>query len=110
MAGLIWLIGGIWWLTIRFLAYQRAGFGVGRGAVVMRYSRGLALYEVHVPIEVADCVILTRSIWQRHSGTCNIELRGFGEKRRRHRVFALPYEQAQALIDRLLSLQETQSR
>lgn len=110
MAGLIWLIGGIWWLAIRFLAYQRAGFGVGRGAVVMRYSRGLALYEVHVPVEVADCIILTRSVWQRRSGTCNIELRCFGEKRRRHRVFALPYEQAQALIDRLLSLQETQSR
>ena len=61
----------------------------------------MAFYEVHVPLEVADCAILTRSPWQVRSGTCTVELRCFGEKRRRHRVRALPYDQARALVGRL---------
>ena len=100
-AGLLLLIGGGWWLIIRGMGFRWAGFGVGSGAVTMRYSRGLALYAVHVPVEVADCAILTRSPFQKRSGTCTVELRCFGEKRRRHRVPALPYWAAQALVDRL---------
>ena len=83
--------------------FFRSGFGVGNGAVTLRYARGLALYEVHVPAEVADCILLTRSPWQRRSGACTVEVRCFGEKRRRHRVRALPYEQARALVERLLT-------
>lgn len=51
---------------------------------------GLALYAVHVPLEVADCAILSRSPFQVRSGTCTVELRCFGEKHRRHRALALP--------------------
>jgi hypothetical protein len=35
------------------------------------------------------------------SGTCTVEVRCFGEKRRRHRVLALPYDQALALVEKL---------
>ena len=101
MAAVLWGIGGLWWFFIRLQGFLHAGFGVGRGAVTLRYSRGLALYEVHIPAEVADCVILTRSPWQVRSGTCTVEVRCFGEKRRRHRVLALPYDQALALVEKL---------
>ena len=57
MLAAVWFFAGGWWLSIRLAGYFRAGFGVGRGAVTMRYSRGLALYEVHVPCEVADCLV-----------------------------------------------------
>ncbi len=103
VAGLLWLFGSLWWLVIRCAGFFRSGFGVGNGAVTLRYARGLALYEVHVPAEVADCILLTRSPWQRRSGACTVEVRCFGEKRRRHRVRALPYEQARALVERLLT-------
>lgn len=98
----LWLAGGLWWLTVRLLGFFQAGFGVSRDAVSVCYSRGLALYRVYVPLEVADCAILTQSPWQKHSGTCTVEIRCFGEKRRRHRVFALPYDQAVQLAERLL--------
>lgn len=101
MAAVIVGIAGAWWFFIRLGGYLHAGFGVGRGAVTLRYARGLAMYEVHIPLEVADCAILTRSPWQKRSGTCTVEVRCFGEKRRRHRVRALPYEQAAALIERM---------
>ena len=49
----------------------------------------------------ADCLIVTRSPWQRRSGTCQVELLSFGEQRRRHRVRGLPYEPVAFLRDRL---------
>ena len=101
MASVIWMIGGAWWLLVRLVGFRWSGFGVGGGAVTLRYTRGLALYAVHVPLEVADCAILSRSPFQVRSGTCTVELRCFGEKHRRHRALALPYEQAKALVERL---------
>ncbi len=100
----VWFLAGAWWLFIRLTGYFRAGFGVGRGAVTMRYPRGLALYEIHVPCEVADCLIIHRNPWEQRNGTCTVELRCFGEKRRRHRVRALPYEAAAMLAGRLLEM------
>lgn len=97
----VWFIGCAWWLLIRLAGYRWSGFGVGSGAVTIRYSRGLALYAVHVPLEVADCAILKRSPFQRRGGTCTVELRCFGEKHRRHRALALPYDQARALVERI---------
>jgi uncharacterized membrane protein YdbT with pleckstrin-like domain len=102
MLATIWFIAGAWWLLIRIFSYTRAGVGVSDRAVTMRYSRGLALYEIHVPREVADCAVITRNPWQRYSGTCTMELRCFGEKRRRHRVRALPYQQAKILAQKLM--------
>ena len=94
---------GLWWLIIRLIGFAQAGFGVGREAVVIRYPRGLALYEVHVPLEVTDCLIVTQNPFQRRTGTCTLEVRCFGEKRRRHRVRALPYLPLLALIRRFRS-------
>lgn len=102
MLAAIWFIGGLWWLLIQLSAYVRAGFGVSEHAVTLRYSRGLALYEIHVPREAADCVRITRFPWQRLNGTCSIELRCFGEKRRKHRVRALPYKEAIRLSEQLI--------
>ena len=101
MASVIWMIGSAWWLLVRLVGFRWSGFGVGGGAVTLRYTRGLALYAVHVPLEVADCAILSRSPFQVRGGTCTVELRCFGEKHRRHRALALPYEQAKALVERL---------
>lgn len=58
---------GLWWLIIRLIGFAQAGFGVGREAVVIRYPRGLALYEVHVPLEVTDCLIVTQNPFQRRT-------------------------------------------
>ena len=101
MASVIWMIGSAWWLLVRLVGFRWSGFGVGGGAVTLRYTRGLALYAVHVPLEVADCAILSRPPFQVRGGTCTVELRCFGEKHRRHRALALPYEQAKALVERL---------
>ncbi len=98
----LWLVGSLWWLTVRLLGFFQAGFGVSRDAVSLCYSKGLALYRVYVPLEVADCAMITQSPWQKRNGTCTVEVRCFGEKRRRHRVFALPYSQALKLAEKLL--------
>ncbi len=100
-AAVLWIVGSGWWLLVRLAGFQWSGFGVGSDAVTMRYSRGLALYAVHVPLEVADCAILTQSPWQKRAGICTVELRCFGEKHRRHRVWALPYTQAKTLVERI---------
>lgn len=98
----LWFIIGSWWLCIRLYGYLRAGFGVDERAVTMRYPYGLALYEIHIPQEVADCIVIYRNPWQIRKGTCTVELRTFGEKRRRHRVNALPYESAKELTEQLM--------
>lgn len=102
MLAVVWFIAGAWWLSVRLAAYSRAGLGVSGRAVTMRYCRGLALYEIHVPREVADCAKITRSPWQMRNGTCTVELRCFGEKQRRHRVTAMPYEASRELLRQLL--------
>ncbi len=95
------MIGFGWWLVIRAIGFWRSGFGVSARAVTLRYSRGLALYEVQIPLEVADSIQITRSIFQRFGGTCTVEVHTFGEKRRRHRVMDLPYLPAAALARQL---------
>ena len=101
MLAAVWFLAGIWWLLVRLSGYFRAGFGVSSRAVTMRYTRGLALYEIHVPREAADCAWIIQAPWQRKSGICTVELRCFGEKRRRHRVRALPVEEARRLANLL---------
>ena len=103
MLAAVWFLIGIWWLLIRLTGYQRAGFGVSGEAVTMRYSRGLALYEIHVPREVADYIHISQAPWQQSGGTCTVELRCFGEKRRKHRVRALPYAQTRKLVELLIN-------
>lgn len=97
----LWAVGASWWLLVRFLGFYQAGFGVGRGAAAICYSRGLALYRVYIPLEVTDCAVIRRSPWQCRSGGCTVDLRCFGEKRRRHRVRHLPYDQALDLAQKL---------
>ncbi len=89
---LLCLVGGAWWLAVRLYGFFGAGVGCGREAVSLCYSRGLALYRVYLPREVVDCVTITRSPWQRRRGECTVRFRCFGEKRRTHRVWGLPYE------------------
>lgn len=101
VAAALWAAGATWWLLVRFLGFYQAGFGVGRGAAAICYSRGLALYRVYIPLEVTDCAIIRRSPWQQNSDGCTVELRCFGEKRRRHRVRHLPYRQALGLVHKL---------
>lgn len=98
----IWFTIGAWWLCINLYGFLCAGFGVGKRAVTVRYPYGLALYEIHIPKEVADCIVLYRNPWMVRHGTCTVELRTFGEKRRRHRVKALPYESARLLAEQLI--------
>lgn len=40
MAALLWGLFGLWWFAVRLIGYLRAGFGVSRDAVTIRYSRG----------------------------------------------------------------------
>lgn len=103
--GTLWLLvpqmGGVlcllwcgvcgWWLAVRFLGYRSAGLGIGERAVSLRCYRGLALFEIHIPIEVVDAVVLTQSPRQRKKSICTVTVRCFGEKRRRYRVPALPF-------------------
>ncbi|MBR5540549.1 MAG: PH domain-containing protein [Clostridia bacterium] len=88
---LVCTVWGIWWFIVRFLGFRGAGFGADREAVTVWYPRGLALYRVYLPREVVDHVTVTQSVWQRHTGTCTVTVRSFGDKKRRHRVWGLPY-------------------
>ncbi len=83
-----------WWLIVRLLGVKEAGFGADEHSVTVCYPRGLALYRVHLPREVTDCITLTRSPFQKRQGLCTVEVRCYGEKRRRHRVWNIPYEAA----------------
>lgn len=89
---LICTVFGVWWLTIRFLGFRSAGFGADSDAVTVWYPKGLALYRVYLPREVLDHITVTQSIWQRRAGTCTVTARSFGDKKRKHRVWGLPYE------------------
>ena len=115
---LVWLCGGIvllffpvwppavivvigvalWWLFLRLLGAKEAGVGITADTVTICYPRGLALYRVHLPAHVTDCITITRTPFQRWRGLCTVEIRCYGEKRRRHRVWGLPYAAAKELL------------
>ena len=89
---LLWSIFSGWWLAVRWLGFANAGFGCGETSVSLCYPCGLALHRVYLPRQVIDCVTITRSCGQRRRGTCSVRVRCFGEKRRTHRVWGLPYD------------------
>ncbi|MBQ9963740.1 MAG: PH domain-containing protein [Clostridia bacterium] len=116
VSAVLWILGGawhapafvaavfgVWWCAVRWLGYKSAGLGLGEEAVTVRYPRGLALYQVQMPRKTVDHVTVTQSVWQRRRGLCTVTVRCFGEKKRRHRVWGLPYEavnkEKQALLE-----------
>lgn len=101
-AAFLLIVGGLWWLTIRLFAFRRAGFGISPSAdaICLRYSRGLALYELHLPRQSVDSITLTRPFLRPNATTCTVHIRCFDEKRRRYRVWSLPYAEARALAER----------
>ncbi len=94
LAGLFF---GGWWLLVRLWGYDRGGWGITDTAVSLCYPRGLALYRVQLPRCVTDCITVTQTPFQRWRGTCTVQVRCFGEKRRRHRVWGLPFENVENL-------------
>lgn len=91
------LIGGGWWFTVRLVGFFYAGIGIGDGALVMRYPRGLAFYELQLPLSSLDGLIYRQGPFQRRRGVCHVFVRCFGEKQRRHRVFGVDEAAVNAL-------------
>lgn len=96
------LVFGGWWFWVRLLGWRGAGFGADCRAVTVRYPRGLALYQVHLPCEAVDEVAVTQGFWQRRAGTCTVTVRCFGEKKRRHRVWGMSYDETLAEIKQMV--------
>ena len=96
----LWAAAGFaWWMLVRAIGFSKSGVGVDRRAVSLCYVRGLALYEVHIPRETADSITLTQSPLQQRRGTCNVTVRTYGEKYRRHRVRGIRREDALRLAE-----------
>ncbi len=95
---IVWTGGTVWWLLVRLFGMRQAGFGYGRGAVSLCYPRGLALYSVYLPENVLDLVTVTQSYFQRRRSVCTVRVRCFGEKKRTHRVWELPYDAVMHLL------------
>ncbi len=96
---LVVLIAGGWWFTVRLVGFFHAGFGILNGAVVMRYTRGFALYELQVPLASVDGILYRQGPFQKRNDTCHVFLLCFGEKQRRHRLFGMD----QTALKRLLA-------
>lgn len=95
---IIWTGFGLWWLLVRLLGLRQAGFGCTREAIALCYPRGLAFYHVYLPDEVLDSITITQSYFQRHRGSCTVRVRCFGEKKRTHRLWGLPYDAVRHMI------------
>lgn len=89
--GLLWLLFSAWWLAVRGYACRCAGGDCRDGMVCLCYPRGLAVHRVCVPMKFVDCVTVTQSPWQRRRGSCTVRVRCFGEKKRVHRLWEMPY-------------------
>lgn len=96
---ILWTVPCVWWLCIRLLGVRQAGFYYGEKAVTVCYPRGLALYRVYLPRETTDYVTVTQSWFQRRRGLCTVQVRCFGEKKRKHRVWGLPYELVKYMVE-----------
>ncbi len=97
-AAVLWTLFSLWWLAIRTIGFYQAGFGYDSSAVLLCYPRGLALHRVYLPRPVVDCVVITRSRYQRKQGFCTVTVRCFGEKKRTHRVWGLSYATVRELL------------
>lgn len=91
-------VWAVWWLCIRLLGARNDGLGQTADGITVWYTRGLATERVFLPKGAVDYVAVTQSPIGRRRGTCHVTVRCFGEKKRRYRVWGLPYEAVRAML------------
>ena len=97
-ASFVWIGFSVWWLWVRWFGVKQAGFSYGKEGVVLSYPQGLALYRVYLPYNAVDTVTVTQSPFQRRRRVCSVRVRCYGEKKRVHRLWGLPYGEVKELL------------
>lgn len=91
-------VWALWWLCIRLLGARTDGLGQDMRGLVVWYTRGLATERVYLPREAVDYIAIVQSPLGRWRHTCRVSIRCFGEKKRRYRVWGLPYAAVQEFV------------
>jgi len=99
-AGLYGLGLSFWWLAVRWIGFRRAGIGISEAAVTLRYARIFSFYEIQIPRETADAVILRRPVRPGPKATCSVAVQSYREKQKRHHVYGLPLAETEKLIQK----------
>lgn len=88
----------LWWMVARAIGFRHTGASGCGETRTMRYVKGLALYTAIVRKEKILGVTYRKSPVQRFTGRCTVIVEIWGEKRIRHKIPGLLFEEAEKLF------------
>jgi len=91
-------IPSLYLLAVKFAAKFTAGIGVGQDTVTLKYCTFTRFHTVIVPKSRIAYVKLTRTIFQRLSGTCDVWVCSRGEHASKHRIRGIGVKEAEELL------------
>lgn len=97
------LVLSMWRLLVSVRAYSSSGLGINDNTISCGYSRGFALYNVHIPVEKIQMVKITQNIFQQKSNLCNITVLVKSDKKTAHLVKGVPIDAAIMVKDSIVS-------
>lgn len=91
-------IPAIYLLLVKFTAKFTSGIGVSDNSVTLKYCTGSQFHTVIIPKSRVAYVRLSRSIFQRFSGCCDVWVYSRGERAARHRVRGIRFDDAEKIV------------
>lgn len=89
--GLMGLVPVILFLIVRIISFRTAGVGVRDGMITLKYSKGLTLHTLLVPMDKVAKIEFRQTYWQARKGRCDLYLHTTTEARsKKHRCRSLP--------------------
>jgi uncharacterized membrane protein YdbT with pleckstrin-like domain len=97
-AALMLLAPSLLFLLVRWIDFRTGGIGFsGDGGCVLRYSQGFRLHTAIIPGDKIAMAKVTRNIFQRFRGRCNLIVYSASVKRKRHICRNMVFDQIAGL-------------
>lgn len=92
-------IPSVYLVIVKLAAKFTAGIGVGEDTVTLKYCTFSRFHTVIVPKSRIAYVKLTRTVFQRVNGTCDVWVYSRGERASRHRIRGIDAGEAEKLLN-----------
>ncbi|MGN0674645.1 MAG: PH domain-containing protein [Oscillospiraceae bacterium] len=91
-------IPAVYLLIVKITAKFTSGIGLSDSAVTMKYCSGSQFHTVIIPKSRVVYVRLSRSIFQRFNGCCDVWVYSRGERAAKHRIRGIRFDEAEKIV------------
>lgn len=91
----------IWWIAFRVYAFYNSSIGYNNTCAIFCGYRKLSLAEYVIPYQHIQFVEIRQSLFQQHSGFCNVRVYLYYEKKAVHTVKHLKLSDAQKIVEEI---------